>query len=263
MSDAYTEFSPLKFDQREIAQRGYGSASAGATDDRLIVGFYRRSVVNVFRSQAEGKRICEDKDYVKIQHPGETLNIVDRPVQESDKNRWPRQWGMFSQGKQQVPDGIPITLLYPDKPSITDMLIGYNIHTVEQLANLSANGVQTVGMGCQEWVNKAAKYLERAENGVGFHKFEQEIAKKDTEIATLQRQLRELTATVNSMMVPKNPQNFDVQTSMIANMKGQEEFSPAPKQFSNSIMSPDLSGEVRPRKQRSDKGQPRGSRKEA
>ena len=32
MSDAYTEFAPLKYDQREIAQKGYGSAASGATE---------------------------------------------------------------------------------------------------------------------------------------------------------------------------------------------------------------------------------------
>src|SRR5450631_1485130 len=108
MSDAYTDFAPLNVNSSDIKQRGYGVVNSGPTDDRLIVGFYRKSLVNQFRSKEEGKRICEDKDFVKIQHPGESLNIVDRPVQDSDKHRWPRQWAMFAEGKKQVPDGIPI-----------------------------------------------------------------------------------------------------------------------------------------------------------
>ncbi len=266
MSDAYTEFAPLKYDQREIAQKGYGSAASGATDDRLIVGFYRKSIVNVHESRTQGKRICEDRDFVKIQHPGESLNIVDRPVQDSDKFRWPRQWAMFAEGKKQVPDGIPVTLLYPDRPSITDTLIGYNIHTVEQLANLSAHGIGTVGMGCQEWVNKAVKYLEHAQKGVDFHRFNTEMAEKDQKIATLERQVSEMNAKMMAFMANARPSSpppgFDVQSHQIANTMAEQEFSQRPVNFTQSITSPDLSGEVQ-RKPRSDKGVPRGPRRES
>jgi hypothetical protein len=254
MSETYTEFGALKYDPQEIAQRGYGVANSGPTDDRLIVGFYRKSVINTFKSKELGKRIAEDHDFVKIQHPGESLNIVDRPVQDSDKHRWPRQWAMFQQGKQQVPDGIPVTLLFPDKPSITDMLIGYNIHTVEQLANLSGNGIATVGMGCQEWVNKAAKYLDQANKGVDFHRFESAIAEKDKQLATQARQIQELSEKLNAFMSHKEvPANFDTQTAMIDN-RTVETNLPRAVTFQQTIQSPDLSGEVKPR------GRPKGSR---
>lgn len=258
MSDTYTEFGALKYDPREIAQRGYGVANSGPTDDRLIVGFYHKSVINTFKSREAGKRVCEDVEFVKIQHPGESLNIVDRPVQPSDKQRWPRQWAMFQEGKSQIPDGIPITLLYPDKPSVTDMLIGYNIHTVEQLANLSAHAITQVGMGCQEWVNKAAKYLEQANKGVDFHRFESALAAKDTEMETMRRQIKDLSAQLGRFMRKEPPQNFDVQSEMQANIGHQMTDDAARSgpvvQFSQGIpASPDLSGEVkrgpgRPRK---------------
>lgn len=256
MSDAYqpTEFAGLKYDPQEIAQRGFGTAASGATDDRLIVGFYRKSVLNPFKSKEQGKRICEDHEYVKIQHPGESLNIVDRPVNDSDKHRWPRQWALFQQGRAQIPDGIPITLLYPDKPSITDTLIGYNIHTVEQLAHLSANGIGTVGMGCQEWVNKAAKYLEHAEKGVDFHRFEQEKKEKDQKISVLEKTVHELNAKLMAFMNKASPpQNFDAQTSQINNQQREYDL-PQAVQFSGSIQTPDLSGEVKRR------GRPPGAR---
>ena len=260
MSDTYTEFGALKYDPREIAQRGYGVANSGPTDDRLIVGFYHKSIINTFKSREAGKRVCEDQEFVKIQHPGESLNIVDRPVQPSDKQRWPRQWAMFQEGKHQVPDGIPITLLYPDKPSITDMLIGYNIHTVEQLANLSAHAITQVGMGCQEWVNKAQKYLEQANKGVDFHRFESAIAAKDAEMETMRRQIKDLSSQLGKFMRKEEPKNFDVQASMQANIGHQMTEDAARSspvvQFSQGIpASPDLSGEVkrgrgRPRKQK-------------
>jgi hypothetical protein len=134
---------------------------------------------------------------VKIQHPGETLNVVDRPVNaDDDPRRWPRQWHLYQQGMHQVPDGVPINLLFPTKPEIESTLRGYNIHTVEQLANLSGQAIDTVGLGARDWVNAAQRYMERANKGVDHHKFESALREKDQQIATLTRQVAEVTALV-------------------------------------------------------------------
>lgn len=236
MSDTYTEFGSLKYDPQEIASRGYGMAASGPGDERLIVLFYNKSVLNVAKSKAEGKRIYESREFIKIQQPGETLNIVDRPVLDGDKQRFPRQWDRFAQGKTQVPDGIPLTLLFPSQPNISDMLAGYQVHTVEQLANLSGHAIATIGMGCQDWVNKAAKYLEQAQKGVDFHRFEKAIEEKDRQIATLQRQVAEMSRQVNKVLnLQDQVREVDVQSSMIANLKREEILAPSPVEFSTEI----------------------------
>ncbi len=211
-----TDLAPLRYDRQEVAQRGYGMASSGPTDDRLIVGFLNKSVLNEFKSNQSGVPTYEDHTYVKIQHPGETLNIVERPVREDDKRRWPRQWQQFEAGSNQIPDGIPISLLFPSKPHIAMTLKGYNIHTVEQLANLSAQGIGTVGMGCTEWVNGAKRYLEHAEKGVSHHKFETEMAALKSQNATLTRQVNDLMAIVHRKEGRQTePQNVDLQTAQL------------------------------------------------
>jgi hypothetical protein len=220
MSDTYTDFRPMTgMDRASIDSQGYGMVQYGPTDDKLIVGFYKKSVLNQARSREMGKPVHEGRDFVKIQHPGETLNIVDRPVKDDDKQRWPRQWHSYQQGVRQMPDGVPINLLFPAKPEIETMLRGYNIHTVEQLAGLSGEAISTVGMGAQEWVNAAQRYLERANKGVNHHQFEKALAEKDAQIAALTRQVAEITALVRQQQSPQqqatNPQNYDFQTSQI------------------------------------------------
>jgi len=218
MSDTYTEFKPATgMDRASIDSQGYGMVTYGPTDDKLIVGFYKRSVLNAARSRSEGRPVHEGHDFVKIQHPGETLNIVDRPVREDDAQRWPRQWHNYLQGVRNLPDGVPINLLFPAKPEIETMLRGYNIHTVEQLANLSAEGISRVGMGAQDWVNAAQRYMERVSKGVNHHQFESALAAKDTEINALKRQMAELTALVTrpAPAQQQNPQNYDFQTQQI------------------------------------------------
>lgn len=252
MSDTFTEFAPLKYDEAAIKQQGWGMASAGATDDRLIVGFYKKSVLNAAQSRAEGRPVYEGRDFVKIQHPGETLNIVDRPAHDGDRQRWPQKWAHYQAGVTQIPDGIPLSLLFPDKPQIVDMMRGYNIHTVEQLANLSGQAISTVGMGAQDWVNAAKRYMERADKGVNHHQFEKALADKDQRIATLERQVAEVTALVRQQQTQPRDPNYDYQTAQINNthQSADTPFTPPPAQFVQ-----DLSNQVQP--QRRGPGRPR------
>src|SRR3569832_2169852 len=100
----FTEFrAPTGMDMNSIKANGYGMVNYGPTDDKLIVGFYKKSVLNQARSRSEGKPVYEGHDFVKIQHPGETLNIVDRPAHDGDKQRWPQKWQQYLAGVTQIP----------------------------------------------------------------------------------------------------------------------------------------------------------------
>jgi len=258
MSDAYTEFRPATgMDRASIDAQGYGMVTYGPTDDKLIVGFYKKSVLNAARSRDEGRPVHEGRDFVKIQHPGETLNIVDRPVRDDDMQRWPRQWGLYQQGVRQVPDGVPISLLFPAKPEVETMLRGYNIHTVEQLAHLSAEGISRVGMGAQDWVNAAQRYMERANKGVNHHQFESALAAKDSEINALKRQMAELTALVRQPAPQPSAQNYDFQTQQInaTHQSVDMPYTPPGAEFVQ-----DLSGMTTAPKPGWPKGKPRGPR---
>lgn len=256
MSDTYTNFAPLKYDQAAVSRQGWGMATSGPGDDQLMVGFYRRSVLNKAKSQAQGTPVHEGRDYIKIQHPGETLNVVDREVTPNDKARWPQKWAQYEQNVSQTPDGVPINLLFPTKPEVETTLRGYNIHTVEQLANLSAHGISTIGMGAQDWVNGAKKYMERASKGVDHHKFESALAAKDQEISTLKRQMQELTTLVHQRNQPQpNAQSYDFQTAQINQVHASADDTQAVLQSPAQFVQ-DLSGQVEPPKRR---GRPPGS----
>jgi hypothetical protein len=259
MSDTYTPFAPIKYDQAAVNRQGWGVANSGPDDNQLMVGFYKRSVHNKAKSSEQGVPVHESRDYVKIQHPGESLNVVDREVTAQDRARWPHKWAQYQAGVNQIPDGIPINLLFPTKPEIETTLRGYNIHTVEQLAHLSAHGISTIGMGAQDWVNAAKKYLERAEKGVDHHHFETAIAKKDQQISTLTRQLEELTRVVqerNSRPATPNAQTYDFQETQLNNVHASADDTQAVLQPPAKFVQ-DLSGAIDPPKRR---GRPPGSK---
>lgn len=185
----HNPINPQDFNAQGVAMVEYGPG-----ERNLIVAFYPKAKRNEAKSKAEGKPVFDTVDFVKIQHPGEKLNIVDREATEIDKRRFSNHWNAYCQGRAQIPDGVPLNLLFPNHPHIEATLKQYNVHTVEQLANLSGNAIGTVGMGAQDWVNKAKKYLEQAEKGVNHHQMQKLLDERDNKIAQLQRQIDEMAA---------------------------------------------------------------------
>lgn len=181
------------------AGKTYGQVKFG-DDSQQVVLFYTRSVFNAAKSQQMGSRQYENQTWVKMHPPGERLNVIDRPVQDLDKRRFPGQWNMFLQNKTQVPDGTPIDLLFPNNPAIADNLKAFGVHTVQQCSQLSDNAMQTIGMGAVEWKNMAVRYLDNASSGTAFLKLQAEVQQKDQEIRILKRQFEQLKSAHDDLM---------------------------------------------------------------
>lgn len=177
---------------------GVGVVEYGSAQNKLVQ-FYWKAVHHPAKSQAAGCPVYEDHVYVKIQEPGERLTQIDRPVRPEDKRVWAIQWNQFQQNQDQLPDGTPIGLLYPEKPSVVHMLAAHGVHTVQQLANLSANAIDTIGMGAQHYVNDAQKYIKSAEAGAGTVQLRKEIEAKDRDIKILRSQLESLKNEVDRL----------------------------------------------------------------
>lgn len=202
----------------------YGTVRFGE-DAQKVVTFYIRSVENPAKSREQGVRICENQVFIRIHEPGERLNVVDRPVQETDKDRWPVQWSRFIQNKAQIPEGTPVDLLFPNNPAVADNLKTHGIHTIQQLAKLSAHAMDTVGMGAQEWVNMADAYLRNANDGSAFLKVQEENRKLNQEIKIQKGQIAKLIEQVDRLNSRNNPDfnhlnppfipNYDVQSERL------------------------------------------------
>lgn len=194
-------------------------------DANLLVMFYNKPV-HVPSESTHGKPVYRDIIHIKIQQPGEMLNIIDRPVQENDKIRFRNQWANFLHDRTQVPDGVPIALLFPNHPSVGENLRGMGVYTIEQCANLTAHAIDNIGRGGQEYVNRAKKYLEMASKGSNFHALQKEIEEEkqknrimEQTIASLQAQLNQLqmkvTDPVRASLQPPFIHGYDAQTARI------------------------------------------------
>ena len=180
-------------------QGDVGVVEYGGGDKGMVCLFYTRPVHSPAKSRESGRQIFEDQVYVRIHPPGERYNIVDRPLQETDKRRWPVQWHQFSQNRQQVPAGTPIEQLYPESPAIAATLRANAVHTIEQCAQLSGPAIDSIGMGAQQYSNDAKRYLEVSNKGVSATQMRSELEKRDREITTLQRQLQEQAKIIDQL----------------------------------------------------------------
>lgn len=209
----------------ESADRTYGQVQFG-NDSGTIAMFYTRAVLNESKSREANRPIYENHTYVKIQQPGERLNIVDRPVKDEDKRRWGGQWNDYVNGRLQVPDGTPVEILFSNHPAIAENLKGSNVFTIEQLAKLTESAMDSIGMGARDWVNKAQAYIDSADKGKNFarmsHDLENEKANNrimkqqlDQALAQLRALEAKIADPVRNSFNPGHVQGVDIQSERI------------------------------------------------
>ena len=204
----------------------HGMARFGE-DRNLLVMFYNRSCPIPGSGGVHGKPVHRNEIYIKIMQPGEMLNVIDRPVKDEDKIRFRDKWAAFIHDRTQIPDGVPIDLLFPNHPAVADNLRGFGVYTIEQCAQLSAHAIDTVGRGAQEYVTRAKRYLDMSEKGAEFHQLQSENEQLKTDVRVLEQklemalvQLKTVSDRVNDPVRGSfNPggfiSNYDVQAERI------------------------------------------------
>jgi hypothetical protein len=176
-----------------------GVVQYGGGDKSLVVYFYNKPVNNPAKSREAGRPVSDNVTYVRMAPPGEKLNIVDRPAAGADARRFPTQWQQFMQQSEQIPEGTPIDLLYPENPAIGANLRSCGIHTIEACADLSAHAIENVGMGAQSWVNQAQKYIAASNKGVSVSKHRQDLEERDRELNFLRKQVEDMKQAIQVM----------------------------------------------------------------
>lgn len=192
-----------------------GIVRFGSPDSGVNVSFYKRSVIDPIKSREAGRPVYVSKDYVRIQHPGEPNNVIDRPIADDPRvmQRWPNQYQRFQNNQQDIPEGTPLEVLFPTQPELPANLHTQAVHTVEQLANLSAHALQSIGMGSVEWQGMARRFLDSAKGGQEHHKLVKQVEDLNNQnqvlsnqVSLLKVQLDRLLAQqqgINPMMIPQ------------------------------------------------------------
>lgn len=123
-------------------------AGAQNPDSLLWVQFSTKAVQNNFKTAEQGRPIYEDQLWIEIRIPGNALTIIERPVEESDKYRFPRQWNYFQQTHKTDGQniGTPLEQWPILRPSQIEELRALKFYTVEQVSLASDEQIGRIGM---------------------------------------------------------------------------------------------------------------------
>ena len=140
----------------------------------------------------------DGKPFVRIQVPGDKNNIMEQPVREDHKQRFPRQW-LYFQMKQNEGNaeaiGTPLSKWHEDakqdinKAQIEELQIA-RFQTVEQVAGASDAQMQKFGMGGVGLRERAKAYLARKNRS----ETAEELENTKKQLAELQEQMAALMA---------------------------------------------------------------------
>ena len=171
-------------------------------DQSLFVRFYQKEVQNNFLTTENGRPIFQMVDCVRIEVPGDRLNIVDTEATEEYKKRFPIQWAQYqnekSQGTPSDMQGTPLTQWPLLTAAQAAELKHFKFYTVEQIAASSDTQIQQIGMltGMAPFAfrDKARAYLGQAGDSALVQKQAEELAKQNQTIADLQAQIASIAS---------------------------------------------------------------------
>ena len=163
-------------------------------DQGVYAEFHYHPRRNELKTKELGRDIYEDTPYVRIMVPGDKDNIVFRPVRDTDRQRFPRQWQAFQAKEEQVQEGTPIVEWNGVTRSQAEELKSVGVKTVEALIAMPDSVAQGF-MGINALKAKAKAYVEDAS-------FSAPIAKLTGENEILRQELESLKARLDAQESP-------------------------------------------------------------
>ena len=194
-------------------------------DQALIVRFYSMPVQNEFETEKQGRPIYADLDMVEIMAAGDPLSVINQPVREDHKKRFPLHWAhyMNKHGGDPREIGTPLSAWPRLTPAAVEELRGLKFYTVESIANAPDAALQRLnmvaGMSAYAFRDHAIRFLAVARDDSAAQAAEakskalEEENKKlreesDAKIAALRQEMQEslaaqVAAAVAAATTPK------------------------------------------------------------
>lgn len=137
----------------------------------------------------------------------------------SDIRRNPNEWNAFARGSGDQIVGVPLTLLFPNDPSLVEHYASKHIKSIEQLSALNETNLQDLGGFSREHVAKAKSYLDSVKENAEGVKVTAMIEQKDRQIAALEARLADMAEKFSELLDkvenPKKKSKKQVQESTL------------------------------------------------
>ncbi len=163
-------------------------------DNALWVEFYSSAVLQNFLSEQEGRPVYHDVVMTRIRIPGNEQTVIDRPMEENDKIRFPRHWAFFE--AKNTDGGHPGTPI-GEMPGITKAAVENlrvrGFHTIEQFAAASDQILSSLGMNAgvspTAFRDQCKRFLGAAADMAPTVRLEAELKQRDMTLAAMQAQI--------------------------------------------------------------------------
>lgn len=163
-------------------------------DNALWVEFYNDAVLQPFLSEQEGRPIYHDVVKIRIRIPGNDTLVIERPVEEGDKIRFPRHWAFFeAKAKNGDHPGTPLSEMPGVTKAAVENLRVRGFYTVEQFAAASDQVLSSLGMNAgvspTAFRDQCKRFLGAAAEMAPTVRLEAELKQRDAAMAAMQAQL--------------------------------------------------------------------------
>lgn len=140
-----------------------------------------------------------EKEFIKINVPGDSKTEWDRPVKPEDKLRFANQWNQYISQQSQFGDQTPLEQWGSMTEAQINQYKAFNILTVEHLSVVQDGLITQLGMGARDLQKRARSWLEEQKAKRNEQVLHAEISKRDIVIDGLQQQMKELQEQVAAM----------------------------------------------------------------
>lgn len=164
-----------------------------SVENNVFVTFFTEALHMVAESEKAGRPIFKDVAFVRVVIPGDTNNIIEHRAKDADKLKYPVAWAMYQRGESGGHTGTPLE----QWPQITRSQVKeakyFECHTVEQMAGLSDQNCQRLGMGFSDLRTKAKAYLAAAAGTAESTSQALENERMKAELAEMKEQIARLS----------------------------------------------------------------------
>lgn len=180
----------------------YGEKGNDTDGDRgLLVEFEMYPLLNQRKSDAEGRAIYDDVEFVRIKRPGDKTHEHHAPVREKDRARFREHYKAFLEGRPQAGgSGTPLSEVPFISAAQVKELHAVGFRTVEQLvrADHTAPGLKYQAiLGLQ---SRIKDWLAQTKDNGHLTKMRGELEQRDQLISAQGAQLADLTAKMNALL---------------------------------------------------------------
>lgn len=166
--------------------------------DNIFPRFYMKPVHNPFRSNAEGRPIYDDKEYVEINIGGDKNTQIDCRVTDEHRERWPTLYAKFKAGVEQAPDGTPLEQWALLSPAQVAEFKALHIYTVEAFAAVNDGQLRNMGMGARSIRDRAILFVEQAAGAEPVLKLQSALESLQGQMAVMQKTIDDQATALKS-----------------------------------------------------------------